>query len=325
MRLSLAILSVFYYQSAFANYNLVYQTLCRDTQYFSGASVCSSGDSIDLKIKIPPVRGQLRVMDCNKDLTNSGTPNDFNTITWRTGFWLWQRKIIQLSNTPLITIKAPQKNCPITVSVTGEETGTQNAVILNEPRDSFQDFSQLSCAGDEFKPTRQGLASCIGLSGANFKIKVSPEPLTKYIVDVVGCGYQEKLTSQTFVGQLKDRACVMDTMITYMSEKNPVIMKSRFLMVGRDRAMQELDKPIIVRDADKLRTFKPLGASIYSMEVYLNGQILWRSGPRTDETFWATEQPTNSKLCVSAYSKSGAFSGACFDSKSLVELPYEFQ
>lgn len=327
--ISLAFYSGFTFrQQAVAQFNLPFEVTCNSTTWAGqGGIICAQDKSQAsvLKVKIPPTKGQLRVVDCDNDLTDNKRPNDFNTVTFKEGFWLWSRSVRRLDTTPLFSLPAKsRKDCAIAVSVYGDQAGLQMATIIQEPA-PLDHIADLPCL-----EASTGLYTCSGLEGARLTV-ASKTPGTLLILGS-GCGINIRSETGVTVLKLPKGACVVDlALVTADSSK-----RARLLLLGRDRQKRELDTPLMVLDGANRRIIKPLGASMTATEIYLGDQVLWRSGVRADDSYKLDPSkdnadglgnwPQGSVGCHSAYSAEfNSFSGSCFDMNSGTELPYTFK
>jgi hypothetical protein len=329
------------------SYDLPFELDCKSSKSLhSGVAACSLpwGSLMKLKIKIPPTRGQLRVVDCDQVLTNGGNPDDFNMIIEASGFWLWQRRVIRLDNPPEFVFPLRNFNdCPIVVSVAGEKAGIQTGIILADHRfhekpPQLHDYLKFSCAGP-IQETSGGLAVCKGLEGSRFFVSLKqPEKEGTMFLVGTGCGITrtvnlaESNTAEIF---LPSGSCVLDVGVVVRQMK----LKTRFMLLGIERTIRKIDDPVMSQEGSNRRVYMPQGANLASTEIYFGNTVLWRSGIRMDSSYVIRPNADNGEpyrsqdkwpdgaiACNTAYAEDiDSVSGTCYDLRTMVEKPYTFK
>jgi hypothetical protein len=317
---------------AYAKFNLPIEVICNGKPLQGwGAVICAQKDPpTHLKVKIPPTKGQLRVTDCNSDLTSDGNPDDFNTQIERQGWWIFSRTVRVLSTTPLFSLPLRSyDDCGITASVAGEKTGVQTAdVVFDSKMDG--DFVEMTCANKKTSVDR--VALCQALEGA--ELTFTPKNLQGTIIVIgTGCGVSARSEGSSPIKlRVPSGRCVIDLSWVNLDSSK----RSRVLVIGHPRSDQELDNPLMVREGSKRRIFKPIGAAIMSTEIYSGDTILWRSGereqdsyhidPKEDNASGLEEWPKGAIACHTAYSRTlQSISGSCYTLDSDREIPYLFK
>lgn len=352
------------------SYDLPIDVSCGDgTISGVGAIICPSLPEgvIRLKVKVPPTKGQMRILDCEQELTADGNPDDFNMQIEKKGWWLWRKTVRILDKTPEVWL--PNKDytdCPIIVSVTGEGAGVHTAAIVYEPR-KRHDFVNLECSGGEVH-RNQGTGTCRTFEGARIRFSLTPDAemagKSHLFVVGTGCGINEKRSLENFtpieidmprglcivdVGMVVDGArFIREAGVSFTVPEWPPVrtltdkdlkLKSRFLLIGEDRSARKLDNPVMVREKDSVRVYKPQGATMVATEIYLKERVLWRSGVRKDESYVlrpsedngeqyrsSGKWPSGTVACHTAYTdKFNSMSTSCYDLNTLREMPYFFR
>lgn len=333
MKKLITLIFLLYSSLAFANsYNLPIQAQCNGQwNYAAGSFVCNqdANQTTQFKVKIPPTKGQIRVVNCNGDITADGNPDDFNTVTWKTGWWFWRRTHIIYAETPIITLPTNIANeCAIVVSVTGENTGTQNAVLLYHTDPKLNDFMAYKCGESDWLPTQKGVGSCHKLTGAIFSVKIPvSEPS---VVNLKGCNLQKKIPVDKASNVIEEvviqqDSCVLDVQKVTTSKDE----RSRFLLIGKDRTLQELDSPTMIAEGTSRRVIKPLSASLILTEYYINNSITWRVVKIDDNYLLKPDDDgwdANNITCHTAYfNTTGSISRSCYNMRTLQEVPQIFK
>lgn len=315
-----------------------------------GVAICAQPNPPEyLKVKIPPSRGQLRVTDCNQDLTSDGNPDDFNTKLEKQGWWIFGRQVRIMNDTPMFPLPQRSYNdCAIVAAVSGEDTGVQAGLIIYDNRNyDSSGFIEMSCAAsDDFVPVTKA-ASCSGLNGAKLVFRVNPKKVVAGGFLLVGswdtrynCNLKEerKLTGDPALDLISTKIdtgpCILEVAwVKSASEVNKV----RILTSGKAREDRELDNVLAVAEGDGVKVYKPNGASIVSSELYELGHVLWRSGPHAEDSYVLNPKEHNALnrktwgvgtvLCHTAYSASfNSFSGTCYKADGTnQEIPYSFK
>jgi hypothetical protein len=330
MRFVVLVLFLFSSLAEAKSYDLAVQAMCNGKwEQANGVFVCNQKvlQQARIKLKIPPTRGQIRVVDCNKDLTADGNPDDFNTQIWRTGWWIFAKSVIVPSETPEIILPTtyPSSNdCAIVASVIGIDSGAHDAVFLYQSDTSLVDIFDYSCAGDAYLKTVNGMGKCRALEGASLTIKITP-PSDAGVLNIVGdlCGIKYKIPYQTNneiiqTIQIPRDVCPLDVQIVTKDKD----LRSRFILVGKDRKKIAIDNPLMIQDGGKKRVFLPTNATVMSSEIYYQDKVTWRSGPRKEDSYEIGN--ADGIVCHSAWSLA-SFSGSCWDFKTNQEVPYYFK
>lgn len=355
MRYLLAVFVLFFSCGVKASsYDLPFEVLCDDVLVSAqGGLICpttAAGSRLSLKVKIPPTRGQLRVLDCEQELTADGNPDDFNTVIEKTGWWLWRKTVRKLDATPVFPLPIKDyTDCPVVISVTGEDAGVQTAALVLEPRavtqsNVWRDFLHFSCDGD-MRPTSKGVGFCRGFEGARVRVRLNEAPKSgKFFLVGTSCGINQVLDFDLIRSgpsplqvefTMPEGICLLDAGLASEGKKT----KSRVMLVGEDRGARKLDNPVMVLDGKDRRVYKPQGAKMVATEIYLGQQILWRSGVRKDESFVirpgedngdayksSGKWPQDSVSCHTAYTDVfDSMSGSCYDLNTMREVPYFFR
>ena len=299
---------------------------------FVGGYICNQKvlTPLRIKVKLPPTKGRIRIADCNRDLTQDGNPDDFNSETWSTGFWFWRHHRILATDTPEIFLYPPvDDNCPLEIGTYAEDAGEQAAVMFYV-RKGYKDFLRFRCAGQPFTYTENGVAICKGLSGANIEFK-SDLPGEPYIINIKGCGIQAEYKTTYFTVKMPGKICTLDVQLVTETKD----WRTRFFVMGQDRSLAEIDSPSMIRDGQLRRVFKPLNASVMSTEIYHNGVILWKSEPHREDSYHLDSKvdtkkglnywPEGALACHTAYSeKTDSMSESCYDVNKSTKVPYVF-
>lgn len=298
-------------------FNLYTKVSCNGKEFFAqGGIICAQDPALasSMKIKIPPTRGQLRVTDCDKDLTVDGNPDDFNTVTYREGFWIFGREVRKLSNTPGFPLPAKnRKDCAIAAAVFGDEAGLQVAAIIQEPK-TLDHIADLPC-----QEASTGLYTCKGLAGSRLAVK--PLSAGTLIVLGSGCGINLRSTSSVDI-VIPEGACVVSMSLVTAKQT----LSSRMLLLGAAREKRELDSPIVLKDGDEVRVIKPLSATAMTSEVYQGETIIWRSGQKKDDSYKMDMPANGTIMCHTAWSQElNSVSGICYNSGTFTEVPYQFR
>ena len=341
MRFIVLVLFLFSSLAEARSYDLAVQAMCNGQwEQARGIFVCNQKalQQARIKLKIPPTRGQMRVVDCNKDLTADGNPDDFNTQIWKSGWWVFAKSVIIPSDTPEIALPTtyPASNdCIIVASVVGIDAGVQNAVFLYQSDKFLVDMFDYSCAGNDFLKTVNGVGKCKALEGSSFTIRVTP-PANIGTVNIEGslCGIRDKITFVskdpiTISIKVPKNVCPVDVQMVTKDKD----MRSRFILAGEDRKRIGLDNPLMIQDGDGKRIFMPITGTVMSTEFYYQDKVVWRSGFRKDDSYrlvpdkdsWTSGWPDGTVACHSAWSTVNAFSGSCWDLKTNREIPYYFK
>lgn len=307
-------------------FNLPVEVVCNGKPLRGmGGVICAQAEPpSSLKVKLPPTRGQLRVTDCDQDLTLDGNPDDFNTQIERQGWWIFARTVRVLSETP--TFPLPRKSyddCGLTVSVVGENTGVQTADVIFDTRVQGA-FAVMTCGGVVSKVDKVGV--CRALEGARLEFGTSEQKGTMVVIgSSCRVSSQIDLSARRSVAlQVPEGRCVID--LGWVNGQ--VQQRSRVLVLGQSRESRELDNPLMVRDGDKRRVYKPIGASLTSTEIYQEDKVLWRSGSRDDDSYSFEDKgwPPGSIACHTSYSQAlQSISGSCYNLDSDKEVPYFFK
>jgi hypothetical protein len=225
-----------------------------------------------------------------------------------------------LSETPTFSIpKRSYDDCGIAVSVVGEGTGTQTAVVIFESRMQGS-FATMTCGNTVSKVDK--VAVCKALEGARLEFATAEQ---KGIMAVVGtsCGVSSRIDlseRRSISLQVPDGRCVVD--LGWVN--GGVRQRSRVLVLGQSRESRELDNPLM----DKGRIYKPIGANLTATEVYSGDKILWRSGAKEQDSYSLEGEswPSGSIACHTSYSQSlQSISGSCYNLGSDKEVPYFFK
>ena len=318
--------------SALADYNLPIRYKCgQEWVVGSGVGICSTPTSlVTLKAKIPPTAGQIRAIDCQRKLMRE----DFNTKTWKTGWWLWARTIILPSETPKIEIPIAKqiKNCPIYLGVASyPDTGYQEAILLyTEPKD---DFLYYSCAYGPWIGTKGGTGVCSSFANSTMRLKI--QNAKRGILSVVGTGcglnIERDIQGESIIEiPMPKDECLVDVLLTQVGESQ----FSRFLTLGIDPSKRELTKPLQLIDGARRRVVAPLGMETIGTEIFVGDKMVWSSGARTEESYHLdpradngqglTNWQENAIACHTAYSgKLRSISGACYVLRTNQEVPFE--
>lgn len=335
------------FEASASKFDLPVQISCGEQGgFFHGAAVCSIpwGSPVRLKVKTPPTRGQLRVVDCDQVLTKDGNPDDFNMVIDKVGFWLWQRRVIRIDSPPEFVFPLRNFNdCPAVVSVAGQNAGVQSAIILIDHRfhtskPTLHDYLTFSCSGP-FEKTSGGLGVCKGLEGGRFSVKPTvPQPSGTMFLVGSSCGITRTMDlskDKEAEVYLPNGSCILDVGMVVDQKK----YKSRFLLIGEDRTARKIDSPIMIKERDGRRVYRPQGANMTSTEIYHEGGVLWRSGVRDQDSYTIdpdkdNAEPYKSKgiwprgaiACHTAYAEDiDSIGGSCYDLNTLVEKPYFFR
>ena len=292
-----------------------------------GIYICSTVESqATIKFKLPANKGQFIPMDCDDILTDNKLPNDFNNTWSEKSFMLfWKRKFMNISESPSITVPV-KNNCPITTSISGEGTGTQNGIVVyhkfNNPQMAINNI-MYTCGNQMYKTDGQytgysygpGVGGCNALDQSNAKFDIMPDSFPAIVRIDSNCGqkaYKELLIKEpyTFNFKVQKGICVYDVRVL---EKNKE-KQAKFLYQGLDREAHRIDSPVMVSVGDgKIDVYKPLGASIMQIEIYYASKVFWRSGSRSDDKISMKVEEPYGILCAFAYSADGAFSHECTD------------
>lgn len=331
---SLFLAAIFVTTPAFAQkFNLPVELQCEGkTVYARGAYICAQKEVPRfLRVKIPPTKGQLRAVDCNEDLTDDKNPDDFNMKIERDGWWIFSRAVRVLDSTPRFNIPARSYNdCAIFVSVAGEKTGVQSALIVYDDRMSGT-FLEMVCGSQAVYAPVNKVASCQALEGARLAFRYKPK-VGVGLAHASGCGLTQRLDltkEQTFEVRVPPGHCEID-FAWVTADKSE---KTRVLVVGDKRESRELDSPLMVKEGNGYRVYKPNSATIISTEVYDGERVVFRSGVRDNESYSLTPGsdgpnpwPASGVACHTAYSDTlNSMSSVCYQVSTMRETPYVFK
>lgn len=337
---------------AFADLNLPTKFFCNGEWHYNlGGGICHDEEAFQakVKIKIPPTKGQFRAVNCERELTKDGNPDDFNTAVWKTGWWLWQKTVILPSETPEVRFPLDRTdNCPISMSLAALKTGVQSSIVFYEKNKevdgkdfNYGYFADYSCAKSDWVPmtgknpgsSGVGVGFCRALTDATLKFRINKPGIT----EVIGsqCEIIAKLDSNT-AGEIITVKVPKDFCVIDLSNQNlEGFERARFFVIGVKRDKREIDSPTQFKDGDKRRVVKPIGTDFIHTEIYEDGKRVWSSGEREDNTYhldptidnksgYNTWQP-NTFACHTAYNAQyDSVSGSCYNLKTNEEVPYFF-
>lgn len=347
------------------SFDLPIKVWCNDEWSISeGVFLCNqvTNKPLLLKIKIPPTKGSFRVVNCNRDLTVDGNPDDFDSQIWKSGWWIFSKVVRVFAETPQIIVPLEEmrkSDCPIVVSEYAEYAGGHNAVLLNVEDKRLADFLEYSCAGKPFISTGStrgvsglGLGVCRGLVGAEVLVRLKAKENTAVVISGSKCEIFEQYrlkVGESFSVRFDLSKGVCPVTVEAMALKKTV--RSVFLFVGIPRENYMIDSPLLVKDGNMRRAILPISASMLSVEIYKGEKIVWRSG-RKDASFsfndnsnsgsgssssteggWSDRGEVESVSadfsglvgCLTGYSRdSNSMSGACYDLSTMKELSYFF-
>lgn len=321
-------------------YNMPYKMKCAGEWHtVNGLIVCKEKALAypKIKYKLPPVPGKLRVVDCERELTADGNPDDFNTVEWMQGWWIFARRIIRLTETPEVTLgfrNSNLTNCPVVSSISGVGTGTQTGVMVFDIKSNrskellyrcgrqgdphmFGDTTSLVVGDGE----NSGIGACQVLSGNKIRVtwdrNLHPAVLN---VAAISCGIadQKNYLKEDLPGHditVQHGICVYDmSLVTSSGTK-----KVRLVTLGDSGGRSELDNPVVVRqDGRKFRVVKPLGADIYNTEIYRGNRVIWRSEKRDSKSFHIDREDDvkweeGDLICTTAYRDAdGSMGKSCY-------------
>lgn len=337
--LFLAVVIPFLSSISFAqdNFDLPIKTKCNEQWTVSqGVFLCNQkqSQSLFLKIKIPPTKGSFRVVNCNRDLTNDGNPDDFDSQIWKEGWWIFSRTVRVFAETPQITVPVEETrkdDCPIVITQYADYAGGHSAVLYSAEDKRLADILEYSCAGRAFIPTGgvsgAGMGSCRAITGAELQIRFIAKEPTVLILSGSKCHVFEKhelKAQEQSLSKIKVSKGVCP--VTVEAKSLNSVQRSVFMVVGYPREEFSIDSPFLFAEGSKRRAVCPMTATMLSVEVYNGEKIIWRSG-RKESTFeFETKDfPANSIACLTAYAEdSNSMSGSCFELGSMKELPYNF-
>lgn len=176
-----------------SSFTLPIKVLCDGAwQIAFGASLCSTPVEA-IKVKIPPTQGIIRVMDCNRDLTKDGNPDEFNQQTWKEGWWIFSREKRVLTDTPMIPLRNADPSCPIVVSLAESSSAAHSAVIAWHDATQPGLFGSLFCGGEPVEIVN-GTAVCKARPGTKLRVNIAGNDAGKgkSIYNFAGCGVKAK-------------------------------------------------------------------------------------------------------------------------------------
>jgi len=329
-----------------SNFNLPTKFLCNGKwNHNLGGGICHDtlASSAKVKIKIPPTKGQFRAVNCERELTKDGNPDDFNTATWKSGWWLWQKTIILPSKTPEISFPLEnQDNCPISMSLAAMKTGVQSAIVLYEKKKEYANFLDYSCANGEWIPVGKevpgasgnGTGFCRVLEKSSVRLRLNATGITEIVSST--CQLTAK-DEDTKVGtiirfEIPSGLCIIDVSNQTLAK----YQRARIVVYGLRRDKREIDNPTQFADGTKKRVVRPIGTDFMHSEIYSNGVRVWSSGERTDDVYHLDPAVDNGEglkaytasqvACHTAYSATyESVSGSCYNLMSNTEVPYMFE
>lgn len=305
-----------------------------------GTLICTQPtENPSIKIKVPPTDGQFRAVDCQKDLTEDGTPDDFNFEKFRRGFWLWRKNLVKISETPAFAIGSVRNNCPVIISLASRDTGTQQAAIFFQSGLSL-DF-QYECNGIVREsylkdPNRVGSFAgyCRSFVGTEHKVRVKPFN-QRWVLNASGpsCNFLFKASwdkvgaKPEFTVPVKDGFCPIFFELKEMVDDKIQIKKGFFVSEGQPSDYKPIDSANFVKDGDTIKIIPPMFANLMWADAINAGQIVWQ-GDKNNGVIEVNSGKflMNTKLCASSYSNE--FSSAsfeCIDPQSMKRVPYEFR
>ena len=344
MRLAiLSLVSVVATQAIAESYDLPIEASCggRTTQS-TGGFVCAYNKALTftertLKVKIPPTRGQIRIIDCEQELTEDGNPDDFNHQIEKSGWWLWKKTVRVLSETPSFKLPLKDyKDCPVVISVAGEDAGVQVAAIVFEPKALYNPWNIDYRCGQTDATVNGSVGICKAFEGAIVTFESNMKDREFHAIGTA-CGVNAESQNGRLQFAMPEGVCLVD--MGRLSADGETTWRTRFLFLGQDRAARKLDNPTMVFQRGGVRVYKPQGARIISSEIYLKDKIIWRSGSRNDDSYFLAPDkdnsgkykesgkwPDGSIVCHTAYTNEfDSMSGSCYDIKSHREVPYFFR
>lgn len=313
-----------------------------------GGLVCKqkAGLATSIKFKLPPTRGKFRAVNCDRELTDNGNPDDFNTILDSSGSLFWRKQWVRQDTTPIFTTKPLQpddNDCPMAVSLSAEDTGIQKAVfmyhIIPASGDDLTLKVKMKCASEWSDVDGMGMCRALSGSQVNFKIPVIKD---KAVINIVGaaCDEFQKLVIKpedvvkegglSYVPaavDLRIGACPLQIQVKTVGAGAIVEQNAKVLLIGHPRERDELDSPVITGDSKRINVAKPINAGVMALEVYRGGKIAWRSPKYTEDRFISGTDIDlkDATVCATAYNTSSSMSYSCFDTKLLKEVPYGFE
>lgn len=338
-----------------AVYNLPFKAECQgQLHYTNGMFVCSTAKEFNpaVSVHLPPTKGRMRIRDCNRDLTEDGNPDDFNTLTWNTGWFIFSKKNTKYTGNPTIKVGLRTQidnDCPVFLSVVGENTGVQSGVLFLNINNKLENFAEYQCGPGPWsnmsKPTTKGypnavseggLGVCSAFEGARVSIRLPNSPkigVLRLIGNSCGILKEYKFTegwNDIFTFDLPQGPCVLNIQLITGDVK-----LAKLYLLGNQITKSEIDSPTMIKDGTSLRVFKPLGASIVMTQIYdLNGNAVFRSGPRTEDNYKVdpgnlgagiTKWASKLKVCHSAFSEeSNSMGNICYDLDTMTIIPFTF-
>jgi len=304
-----------------------------------------------LKFKLPPVPGKLRVVDCERELTEDGNPDDFNTVEWKQGWWIFARRIIRLTDTPEVRLgfrNANLTNCPVVSSISGVGTGTQSGVMVFDIKSNRGNKMMYSCGRQspfhKFGDTTDlvvgdgvfsGIGACQVLSGNKVRLAWDKSLLPASLsIAAINCGIADMRNFQ--VGEepfynitVQKGICAYDMSLVTTEG----VTRYRLITLGDSGGRSELDNPVVVfQDRRKIRVIKPLGADLYNTEIYRGDKIVWKSEQRDSKSFHIDKEDdvdwqNGDRVCTTAYRDSdGSMGRSCYvvENTVLKQVDYDF-
>lgn len=322
-------------------FSLPILSTCGNASVFAmGALICTQPtQNASVKIKVPPTDGQFRAVDCQKDLTEDGTPDDFNFEKFRKGFWLWRKTLVKISETPSFSFSNPRNNCPVIVSVASRDTGTQQAAIFFQSNLSL-DF-QYECNGVTKEsyltdPNRVGSFAgyCRSFVGTEHKVRVKPFN-QRWVLNAVGpsCNFLFKASwditgaKPEFTVPVKDGFCPISFELKELVNEKIQIKKGFFVSEGQPSSYKPIDSANFVKDDGQIKIIPPMFANLMWANAITSGQVVWQGDKNNGVIEVSSDRfLMNTKLCAASYSNElGSESFECVDPQSMKRVPYEFR
>ena len=310
----------------------------------SGLFVCAQPEGVgEVRVKLPPSRGQFRVLDCEQDLTPDGTPDDFNRNSAIRSFLFFRfaRVFPNESFNFRFPRTASQNACPVVLSTAGEDSGTQKAIVdyftpagtTLEVRYACRGKTHSTYTGSPWS-SGFGAGGCVTLEGAQAALQVSvPAPRGTLKVVSKACGLTAQQTFGpadlvfkdlrawvSFPWSVPEGLCPMSIEVTAETTT-----QAQIIFVGHSRDRAEIDTPRLVQDGDRRRIIAPLFSTAFDAHVLVGDKAIWRSQSESRNPAIPRDLPTGAKICAAAWGRENSVSTACFEANNGKEVPYDFR
>jgi len=267
---------------------------CNGEFFANSLYACNTKEPVKVEVHIPPVEGKIRGVNCNREITQGGNPDDFHISEERKGFLFWKHTYIRVTENPFYTL-APTPTCPTILTTISKELGVDSgALFMYNLRDLPPD-TEYSCAG-ETRVTKDGVGYCTLLRGAEFTIPAPrDDEMREFYAVSHSCGINKKDNSEELVLSL-DHPGFCSLAVMYSSLEAMYEYRFAFRVLPRDSV--GIDDTSVERKGGSFEVRAPLDSKVLQVEHWEGGKLIRRSPQIKDKKF---STPISEKTCFFAY------------------------